>query len=187
MNEKSCLALSHCVRLLSAADARAVGWGLAYLLSALHFFCMVLSSQGPLPSELSSSEHQAFKNTNWPAATNSQRERSRELRGIAFSLGYNGFCLHERVHFFWRAVHFFLIKRNWFSDRIYDSISDKPTDLHTYIQMTEAWYSQRSWFPFETIKQLKHSDHQRERKVENAPKQSIAKAQSGNTRGSLGE
>ena len=44
MNEKSCLALSHCVRLLSAADARAVGWGLAYLLSALHFFCMVLSS-----------------------------------------------------------------------------------------------------------------------------------------------
>lgn len=82
---------------------------------------------------------------------------------------------------------FFLIKRNWFSDRIYDSISDKPTDLHTYIQMTEAWYSQRSWFSFETIKQLKHSDHQSERKVENAPKQSIAKAQSGNTRGSLGE
>lgn len=32
--------------------------------------------------------------------------------------------------------HIFLIKRNWFSDRIYNWVSDKPTDLHTHTQMS---------------------------------------------------
>lgn len=46
--------------------------------------------------------------------------------------------------------HIFLIKRNWFSDRIYSRASDKPTDLHTHVQMTEAWCIQRSELSLET-------------------------------------
>lgn len=42
MNGKSCLTLSHCVRLLSAADARAVGWGLEDLLPADLPTCFLL-------------------------------------------------------------------------------------------------------------------------------------------------
>lgn len=54
------------------------------------------------------SDHQGFKHPKKsPAAANRQLESSRELVGVVFSLGCNGFCLHERRHFFRRAAHFF--------------------------------------------------------------------------------
>lgn len=166
MNAKSCPSLSRCVRLLHASGAGGSEGGAWTSLTCFPLLALSASDFAKLDDDRvvtgaicfrgrenpAPSDHQDFQTTNVPAETSSQRGASRELRAIVFVLGYNGFCPDERVHFFWRAAHFFLIKRNWFSDRIYSRVSDKPTDLHTHIQMTKAWCIQRSGSSFETIK-----------------------------------
>lgn len=181
MNVKSCAALSPCDRLLRASGAGTTGsknrawtsltcWR-AYLSSDINIFYFLIRFSGCKVRRCQSSNNSHFLQRKGkhspPLTTKISKPPVYQLRQaasmtVAESLRLSYLCWDIMGFFQMKGCtsseeqHIFLIKRNWFSDRIYNRISDKPTDLHTHIQMTEAWCIQRREFLLETAK---HWDH----------------------------
>lgn len=120
----------------------------------------------------------------WPPRFPNHKHTSRDRQPVWDSQraqGYGVCAGLEWVLSRWKSVlllkssTFFLIKSNWFSDRIYNRLSDKPTDLHTHIQTTGAPRVQGSGFLLETMKLLNIEIIDSCRNPGTPPKQSVSK------------
>lgn len=173
MNVKSCSALSPCERLLPASGAGTTGskngtptsltcW-CGYSFCDINVFCFkgckVRWCQNSNNSHFLQREgkHSPSLTTNISKPPMYQLRQAANMR-LAESLRLSYLCWDIMDFVQMKGCtspeeqHIFLIKRNWFSDRIYNWLSDKPTDLHTHIQTTVAWCIQRNEFSLETTK-----------------------------------